>query len=125
MKNGVKKCLAMAFLMIVADVVFVLSDIKMVSFLMCFFIGLFMNSVRMLVRANLSLLAKDDNQASIIGQYSAVSYTLFQAGASLTIGYILATSGNITMAQLFLPLMVVVVLILYVFWTTKINTNRI
>ncbi|OOR91066.1 hypothetical protein B0181_03805 [Moraxella caviae] len=117
LKSGLKRCLVMAALLIIADLLFVFLHIKALSLAACFFIGIFMNSVRIFARARLSLLAKDTAQAFSIGQYSAVSYTLFQAAASLVLGLLLANPASTTnITLLFLPAVACVVLILYVCW---------
>lgn len=113
-KGSASRCLALVLLLIVADVLFVTLSVKVWSLLACFFIGLFMNSIRIFIRAQLSLLAQDKNQAFTIGQYSAVSYTLLQASASLLFGYVLAKIS--TVVQWVLPSVAVLVLCLYVFW---------
>ncbi|WP_152411767.1 hypothetical protein [Moraxella macacae] len=114
LKSNTKHCLFMAICLIFADLIFVMSGVKIVSLAVCFCIGIFINSIRILVREKLSLLAKTTEQAAFIGQSSAVFYTMFQAVASLIFGYILASTSNVTVAQLFLPLTAFIVAVFYV-----------
>ncbi|OOS22786.1 hypothetical protein [Moraxella lincolnii] len=124
-KSNAKYCLVMAICLIFADLIFVTSNIKMLSLAVCFFIGFFINSIRILVREKLSLLAQNTEQAAFIGQISAVFYTIFQAGASLIFGYILASTYHVNVAQIFLPLVALIIFVLYVnkFFISRTSTN--
>lgn len=125
LKSNTKHCLVMAICLIFADLIFVMSNMKILSLAICFFIGFFINSIRILIREKLSLLAKNIEQANFIGQSSAVFYTIFQAGASLLFGYILASVQNINISQIFLPLVAFIITVFYisVLFTNKISTN--
>lgn len=125
LKSNTKNCLVMAMCLIFADLIFVMSSMKILSLAICFFIGFFINSIRILIREKLSLLAKDIEQANFIGQSSAVFYTIFQAIASLVFGYILASVQNVNTAQIFLPLMAVIITVFYVgmLFMNKTPTN--
>ena len=124
-KSNTKYCLVMVICLIFADLIFVMSNIKILSLAICFLIGFFINSIRILIREKLSLMAKNTEQAAFIGQSSAVFYVAFQAGASLLFGYILSIIQNVYATQIFLPLVACIIAMFYIsmLFTGKIFTN--
>lgn len=105
------------------DLLFVLMDNKIFAFLACFFIGLAMNSIRIVIREKLSLLANNQEQAFLIGQSSAVFYVLFQSIASLVIGFILANVVNVNITQVFLPLIASIITMLVFYYQYLLSKN--
>lgn len=131
LKNNLNRCFIFATILIVLDLLFIFLPIKLLSFVACFFIGIAINSIRILVREKLSLLAKNKAQASWIGQNSAVYYVVFQSLASLIIGYILANTNNINISQSFLPLTAVIICICILYYgfvllkqTSMVHSNE-
>lgn len=124
LKSNFRHSLWIAMVLIVVDIFFVILPNKILSLMMCFLIGLCMNSVRILIREQLSLLATNKEQAFFVGQNSAVFYTILQSLASLLIGILLASSGNIAIAQIFLPLMAVLMMLSIAYYVYILRVKK-